>query len=241
MTDEAPIVHPVSKLPLADLKPHPRNYRQHPPDQITHLAYSIRKHGQYRNIVCAKDLTILGGHGVVLACAEAGLEIVSVVVLPIDPFSPEALQILAGDNEVSHLAEDDDRILTDLLKELRDYDPVEGLMGTGYDDMMLANLVMVTRPAHEIEHLDAAAQWVGLPGFEGGKPSIMLMVHFDTPEDREQLLVQIGVDTISHKIRETWSVWWPPRERNDLKSVQFLNTEELPDDALASIITDDEL
>jgi ParB-like nuclease domain len=222
VANEKPVVHAASKARLADLRPHPRNYRQHPPDQITHLAYSIRKHGQYRNIVCAQDLTILGGHGVALACAEAGLEQVSIVRLPIDPYSPAALQILAGDNEVSHLAEDDDRILTELLKELRDHDPVEGLMGTGYDDMMLASLVMVTRPADEIKDMDAAAEWIGLPSFEGAESPIRTVVHHDTEEDRERFLTELGIDEVSHKVRQTWSVWWPPRPRADLKSVEFV-------------------
>jgi hypothetical protein len=52
------------------------------------------------------------------------------------------------------------------------------------------------------------------------------MVHFDTPDDREKMLKQLGIDTISHKIRETWSVWWPPRERQDLSSVQFVDEED---------------
>jgi hypothetical protein len=231
MTDEQPQVWEPIPLPLASLVPHPRNYRKHPKDQIVHLAHSLREHGQYRNIVAAQPdsespITILGGHGVALGAEEAGMDTVLVVVLPIDPESPEALRILALDNTLPHLAEDDDRALTEMLKELHEQDPVMGLLGTGIDELMLANLVFVTRPGTEVADLDEAAQWVGLPGFEPGKPSILLMVHFDTPDDRQKLLDQIGIGTISHKIRETWSVWWPPRERQDLSSVRFVDESE---------------
>src|SRR4029453_8865213 len=33
---------PLETVPLADLRPHPRNYRSPPPEQIAHLAESIR-------------------------------------------------------------------------------------------------------------------------------------------------------------------------------------------------------
>jgi hypothetical protein len=52
-------------IAIKELKPHPRNYRSHPEDQLVHLVNSIKQHGFYRNVVVAKDNTILAGHGVV--------------------------------------------------------------------------------------------------------------------------------------------------------------------------------
>ena len=52
-------------LPLAELRPHPRNDGTHPPDEIAHLKASITTHGVYRNVVVAQDGTILAGHGVI--------------------------------------------------------------------------------------------------------------------------------------------------------------------------------
>src|SRR4029450_12354387 len=89
---------PLETVPLADLRPHPRNYRSHPPEQIAHLAESIRANGVYRNVVAARDLTLLAGRGVFEAAAPLGLETIPVRVLPLDPLSPPALKILAGDN-----------------------------------------------------------------------------------------------------------------------------------------------
>ena len=117
-------------IPLANLIPHPRNYRTHPQDQIDHLCESIRKNGLYRNIVIARDDTILAGHGVVEACGQLGMEDIPIVRLDVAPDDPTALKVLAGDNEISHLGEINDRVLSDILKEINEFD-VDGLIGTG--------------------------------------------------------------------------------------------------------------
>jgi hypothetical protein len=66
-----------------DLKPHPRNYRIHPEDQLQHIIRSIQEHF-YRNVVAAREGTILAGHGVVIAARKLGLSKVPVVRLAID-------------------------------------------------------------------------------------------------------------------------------------------------------------
>lgn len=204
---------------LDDLKPHERNYREHPVDQIEHLIQSIEEHGFYRNIVVAKDGTILAGHGVVEAATVMGLTEVPVIRLDVEPDDPKALKVLTGDNELSRMTEFDDRALTELLKEIRDEDLV-GLLGTGYDDEKLANLVFVSRPASEIEDYDAAAQWTGMPSFEPQGNRIQLVLAFDSEEERETLIDQLDL-FIAKKTRQTWSAWWPPREQEDLSSLRF--------------------
>lgn len=213
------VIHEREIVPLADLKPHPRNYRRHPDDQLRHLDQSLAEHGMYRNIVVARDGTILAGHGVAEAARRKRLENVAVVRLDLDPNDPKALKLLAGDNELTRLAEVDDRGLSELLKEIKDVD-VDGLLGTGLDEKMLANLLFVTRPAAEIRTLSEAEQWVGLPSFDPAAADILLVLHFDSEEEREKLIEQIGVG-ISKKTRQTWSAHWPPREKQDLASLRF--------------------
>lgn len=127
-------------VPLSSLKPHPRNYRSHPEEQLKHLCESIRRHGFYRNVVCAKDLTILAGHGVALAAAKLGIASVPIVRLPIAADSPQALKVLAADNETPRLSDNDDLVLAGLLRDIRDRDEF-GLLGTGFDDESLAALL----------------------------------------------------------------------------------------------------
>jgi hypothetical protein len=218
---------PASSLPevrvpriarLADLQNHPRNYREHPEDQVRHVAASMRQNGVYRNVVVANDgKTLLAGHGVVKAARHAGLDKILVVDLPYAPDDPRALKVLAADNEVANLAEVDDRLLTEILKEVKEFD-MEGLLGTGVDESMLANMVFVTRPASEVKSLNEAAEWVGMPEFQPEPPALKVVVQFKTDADRKKFLELIGYDSVSD-LRP--SLWWPKRAHDDLASVKF--------------------
>lgn len=202
---------------VSKLKPHPKNYRKHPEDQLEHLQKSLEQHGVYRNIAIAKDGTILAGHGVVQAAKKAGMKKIPVIRLDLDPTEPRALKLIAGDNEISNLAEIDDRLLTEMLKEIKECD-LDGLIGTGFNEQQLANLLMVTRPQSEIEDFDAAAEWIGMPDYESAERNIQLVVNLRNDEDKEELLNLMGVKMTE----KTKSVWWPPKERDDIKSVEFL-------------------
>ena len=213
---------------IEELIPHPRNYVHHPADQLEHIAESIRANGIYRNVVIANDGTILAGHGVVAAARQLEYAVIPVIRLTIDPDDPRALKLLASDNEISHLGEMNDRALTELLKEVKDTHP-SGLLGTGYDERMLASLVMVTRPQDEIEDFSAAAEWVGMPEFVGEHEAhkrYCMMVYFDTPEDRRDLIEKITTidpefTSPSSDTKTAFSVWWPPRPHDDASSIRF--------------------
>jgi DNA modification methylase len=129
----------VEMLPLASLRPHPRNYRTHGPEQLAHIKASLTTHGYYRNIVLAKDATILAGHGVVLAAQELGWSEGPCLRLPLAPDHPLAIKVLVGDNEIAALGFQETPTLVALLQELQD-DPVYDLLGTGFDEAMLAAL-----------------------------------------------------------------------------------------------------
>lgn len=204
---------------LANIKPHPRNYREHSDDQLEHLISSIKQHGFYRNIVISKDNFILAGHGVVQAARRMELESVPVVRIQANHDEAQALKVLTGDNEIGRLAGVDDRLLSELLKEVKEYDTV-GLIGTGYDGMMLANLVMVTRPSNEIKDINEAAEWVGMPDYEPKDEEIKIIVSFRNMQDRLDFAEQTGLD-IGKEGSKTWSSWYPPKEMEDLKSVKY--------------------
>ncbi len=208
-----------SRLVLIDgLKPHPKNYRTHPEDQIEHLMESLREFGFYRNVVIAKDSTILAGHGIVEAARRLGYEKVPSERLNIDPDSPLALKLLAADNYLPHFSEDDDRLLTELLREVRES---ESLLGTGFDDQSLAALVMVTRDASEIADFDAAAEWVGMPAYDSDDPiSVAVSIQFDTEADRAKFVDKMDLE-VTMRHGRTWSTWWPPRVRNDISSLRW--------------------
>src|SRR5258707_279190 len=103
--------YPVEIVAVADLKPHPQNYREHPDDELEHIVESIRANGFYRNVVVARDNTLLAGHGVVQAAKKLGKTEIPVLRLDLDPDDPKALKVLVGDNEIARMAMVDDRAL----------------------------------------------------------------------------------------------------------------------------------
>lgn len=207
-------------VPIAALKPHPKNYKIHPESQLEHIASSIRQTGFYRNVVIARDGTILAGHGVVLASQKLGLEKVPAVRLDLDPNGARALKVLALDNELGRFAESDDRALSELLRTVRDTDDL-GLLGTGYDDSMLAALVMVSRPAHEIPSVDAAAEWLGMPEYHDDDGELnFLVISFTSESDRDRFVGETKL-RIGKKQAKTWSARWPVEVQEDAFSLRF--------------------
>jgi hypothetical protein len=204
------------------LKDHPRNYKKHPPEQIAHLIQSIDEHGFYRNIVAARDYTILAGHGVVQAIRQMGLygpKEVPVIRLDIDKDDARALKIMLSDNEIGHGAAVDDRTLTEILKDVGD---VGTLLGTGYDKQSLAARIFASRGATEIANEEAAAQWAGagMPEHDGKSGVFKLNIDFDSLEMRDKFVKEKDIklnssDTTTSNV----SAWWPPRSRQDGSSL----------------------
>jgi hypothetical protein len=141
------------------------------------------------------------------------------------PDDPRAIKLLVSDNEIGHLAEVDDRALADLLREVKESDDDEGLLGTGYDEMMLANLAFVTRPASEIKDFNAAAEWVGMPDYDPIVDPFRLVVSFTAEADRDAFLELIGGKSHYHRRSGVWTLWWPLRERDDLVTLKFQQEE----------------
>ena len=200
------------------LKHHPRNYQQHPELQLRHIIKSIETHGFYRNVVTAKDNTILAGHGVIEAALRMGITQVPVIKMDIDPDDPRALKLLTGDNEIGNLAVVNDRMLTELLKEVMGTENLD-LTGTGFDADQLSNLLMVTRPAKEIQSKNEAAEWLGMPDWELEPAALRLIVSFANEEDRQEFAKKLGYDFTA----KTKSVWYPDKGRDDTSSIEFVD------------------
>ena len=204
----------LETVPLDTLKPHPRNYRTHPEDQMKHLMASIKAHGCYRNIVVAKDGTILAGHGVTEALRRLKWDAVPIARLPIASDSAAALKIVVADNEISHLSEIDDHTLIDLLKDIG----TDGLLGTGYDEAMLSALMQVTQMGPIKDDSEA---WVGLPGYERAEDTPRLVVCFRSAKDRDKFIRTMKIEIGIRSTAKCWSAWWPPKAKEDPSSIAF--------------------
>ena len=102
------------------IKPHPKNYKKHPQDQLEHICKSIRENGIYRNILIANDNIILAGHGVYEACKRMGFTKVPTLKINLNSSDPKAMKLLVSDNEIGHLAEIDQISLSETLKSIMD-------------------------------------------------------------------------------------------------------------------------
>ncbi len=71
----------IGHLPIAELKPNPRNARRHSQKQLSQIAGSIREFGFNSVVVVDEDGVILVGHGRCEAARIAGLETVPVLRL----------------------------------------------------------------------------------------------------------------------------------------------------------------
>jgi ParB-like chromosome segregation protein Spo0J len=143
-----PPIEPLAleEVALADLKPHPQNYRDHTQDQLEHLEASLETFGVYKNIVIARDNTILAGHGLVESARQLGMTSLPVKRMDLDPQEEQALRLLVGDNETPRLALLQETQLASLLQGIQQSQG--GLLGTGFD---LASLdALITQQANAI-------------------------------------------------------------------------------------------
>lgn len=69
----------VIYLSPGDLKPYENNTKHHPPDQVKHIANSIRQFGFQQPIVVDRDNVVIIGHGRLMAAKELMLDKVPVV------------------------------------------------------------------------------------------------------------------------------------------------------------------
>lgn len=198
---------------------HPENYQQHPDDQLDHIIRSIEENGVYRNIVVSKDNYILAGHGVRRALLKMGYNKIPVVRVNFMHDSSQARKLIVGDNEISHLSEVDNIQLIDLLKKINIDN--NDLLGTGFTEGMLTNLALASLPESEINDAEMAREWVGLPLYETYKDEYYrkLTVIFKTEDDYNSFVSSLNLQRMTN---ETNSIWYPQRDKDDMKSVAFL-------------------
>lgn len=231
-SDRAKLATPLAEMEftiehprLDELKDHPENYQDHPQDQLDHLKASLEKFGPFRNIVIARDGTKLAGHGISRAAEQLGWETFPAKRYDLDPFDPRALELVVADNETGNLAVRDDLGLVGILNRIGGEDP-SALLGTGYDQMMLANLEMVTRPPDQIQSHNENEHWVGLPGYEPAEEPFKVIVQCETDVERQDFLEMIGAkespEFTMTQTKKAISMRWPLQNvKTDRKNVKF--------------------
>lgn len=86
----------------SELKPHPNNPNEHPPEQLQKIAQNIRELGWGRPILISNDYYILAGHGAYMAATnELGLVEVPYRLVDYPHDSPEAISLMLSDNKLA--------------------------------------------------------------------------------------------------------------------------------------------
>lgn len=140
-------------LPIAELQEHPRNPKKHPRKQIDLLAKVISSQGWRSPItVSTRSGFIVRGHGRLAAAKKLGL-----VEVPVDfqnyPSDEAELADCLADNRISELAEIDEDVLGDLLKELANM-PDFDMDLTGFDSESIEKELFDTLDSSDIEEED---------------------------------------------------------------------------------------
>ena len=119
-------------VPLAELKPNPRNPNQHPQRQIDKLAKIIAGNGWRTPItVSNRSGLITRGHGRLLAARALGLAEVPVDYQEYASQAAEWADVVA-DNKIAELAEMDDDLLFGVMEEIKLDDSFDVNL-TGFD------------------------------------------------------------------------------------------------------------
>ena len=140
-------------VPVAEVKPNPKNPNQHPEEQIELLAKIIKTQG-WRAPVTVSTLSglVVRGHGRLMAAIHLGLDCVPVDFQSYKSMDAELADLLA-DNKLAELAEIDSEMLAEVFQNI---DPnaididITGYSEEEYNEIVSA-LVDATAPSGELD------------------------------------------------------------------------------------------
>ena len=131
--------HEVILIPVWDLKPYANNARTHSDEQVEQLTKSIKQFGFNNPILVQEDLTVVAGHGRLLAAKKLGLE--SVPVIKLKHLTKEQVKAyVLADNKLALNAGWDTEILRDELLAIQAADEVD-MSAIGFSDAEMLSLI----------------------------------------------------------------------------------------------------
>ena len=116
----------IKHIPIATIKPNPKNARTHSKRQVRQIAASIREFGFVNPVLIDETNTTIAGHGRILAAKELGLTEAPCIVVPgLSDAKKRALML--ADNKIAANAGWDREKLAIELPELSSMLEVEGV------------------------------------------------------------------------------------------------------------------
>ena len=152
---EVPVYCAHDKIvPVAEVKPNPKNPNHHPEEQIELLAKIIKTQG-WRAPVTVSTLSglVVRGHGRLMAAKHLGLDCVPVDFQHYTSYDAELADLLA-DNKIAELAEIDSKMLAEVFQDI-DPDAIDiditGYSEEEYNDIISALMDATTPAPGELE------------------------------------------------------------------------------------------
>tara|TARA_R100001530_G_scaffold123496_1_gene91437 strand:- start:1595 stop:2191 length:597 start_codon:yes stop_codon:yes gene_type:complete len=196
------------KLKISELHFNENNPRIIKDGKFKKLVKSIKEFPEMlelRPIVVDENNIILGGNMRTRACIEAGIKEVPVKIAK--GLTPEQKnEFIIKDNASFGIWEWDKLSNEWNTKELDEW----GVdVWQNIDD--------------EIQKINSMDEWVGMPEFEAKENPYKIVIIFESSEDREEFQKEhnIKIQTKLTKESNTWSTWWPFKEKQDLKNIKF--------------------
>lgn len=133
----------IEYVPVASLRPDPKNARLHSDKQVQQIARSIEAFGFNVPVLVDANSQVIAGHGRLRACEILGVAQVPVIRLEhLSEHQRRAFMI--ADNRLTENAEWDDRLLGEQLKILSEVELVFTIETTGFEmgeiDLLIENL-----------------------------------------------------------------------------------------------------
>lgn len=126
----------ITMIPLADLKPNPKNVRLHSAKQLSEYKRSVEKFGQTKAIVCDETKTILIGNGLYEAMKGIGMT-EAACFIKAGMSENDKLKMMMADNKIYSLGVDNLEMIEGIIAqfgEVKDFDI------PGYDADLLETL-----------------------------------------------------------------------------------------------------
>lgn len=102
----------ITERPLSEIKPYPKNAKDHPEKQIKKIANSIKEFGFNQPIVLDKDNVIIVGHGRYIAAQTLGMETVPTLTVELDEERAKSYRL--ADNKLNESDWDMDIVIAEL-------------------------------------------------------------------------------------------------------------------------------
>jgi len=111
----------VQKIKISELKENPNNTRIHTRRNLETLKQSLTEFGQTKPIIVNKNgMYVVAGNGTLQAAIALGWEDIECNLVDLDDNKAKALSII--DNKTSDLSQNDEKMLTEALSELKEID-----------------------------------------------------------------------------------------------------------------------